>query len=260
MKKLLLLLSLLISSCVSNEYVIYRDQNPSYVSKSSNVDRLMDATVAIVKGEDEEDFGSTEVLDTRESKNFAFCTGVFVSQTQVLTAHHCIARRKVVQGFFGPSVVQDNDVSPVGDVKKISTRWLMSDPLTFSDYRLFVVTKILKENDLALLEIKQGEDMTFARTFLRVADPKSVTRGSIAFVLGHPLSLPYSLSDGLISKPILKVGEGYYILHSAPVYYGNSGGPLINNNGDLIGIVSMLADTPHLALSVHTDAIVSFLQ
>jgi len=72
--------------------------------------------------------------------------------------------------------------------------------------------------------------------------------GQEAFVVGHPLGLVGSLSAGVISGlnrsfPLAngKTIEGM-IQFDAAVNPGNSGGPLLNRNGQVIGIVTGLAN------------------
>ncbi len=72
--------------------------------------------------------------------------------------------------------------------------------------------------------------------------------GDEAFVVGHPLGLVDSLSSGVISGldrsfPLAngKTLAGM-IQFDAAVNPGNSGGPLLNRNGEVIGIVTGLAN------------------
>ncbi|MDQ4096558.1 MAG: trypsin-like peptidase domain-containing protein, partial [Actinomycetota bacterium] len=72
--------------------------------------------------------------------------------------------------------------------------------------------------------------------------------GDEAFVVGHPLGLVGSLSVGVISGldrsfPLAngKTLSGM-IQFDAAVNPGNSGGPLLNRNGEVIGIVTGLAN------------------
>ena len=72
--------------------------------------------------------------------------------------------------------------------------------------------------------------------------------GDEAFVVGHPLGLTGSLSTGVISGldrsfPLANGRTmGGMIQFDAAVNPGNSGGPLLNRNGQVIGIVTGLAN------------------
>lgn len=73
--------------------------------------------------------------------------------------------------------------------------------------------------------------------------------GDEAFVVGHPLGLVGSLSAGVISglDRSFPLGNGRsiegMIQFDAAVNPGNSGGPLLNRNGQVIGIVTGLASS-----------------
>ena len=56
------------------------------------------------------------------------------------------------------------------------------------------------------------------------------------FVIGHPEGLRFTLSTGIISQ-ILRT-----IQISAPVSPGNSGGPVFDDKGELVAIVTSMVD------------------
>ncbi len=72
--------------------------------------------------------------------------------------------------------------------------------------------------------------------------------GDEVFPLGHPLGLTHSLSGGVVSAldRSIKVGSGQtlegLIQFDAAVNPGNSGGPLLNRDGQVVGIVTGLAN------------------
>ena len=62
--------------------------------------------------------------------------------------------------------------------------------------------------------------------------------GSRIFALGSPIGLQSSITSGVVSSPsrkLLQIGEALQV--DAPVNPGNSGGPLIDEQGELTGIV-----------------------
>ena len=67
--------------------------------------------------------------------------------------------------------------------------------------------------------------------------------GEQVYALGNPLGdYPYSVSDGIISgkNRIRKgiMGKFGFLQTTATIIWGNSGGPLFDNNGKIIGIVN----------------------
>lgn len=100
--------------------------------------------------------------------------------------------------------------------------------------KTYWVSSILMESvakDIAIIQIKGS-----GFTYLPIADSSKVVGGQRIYTIGSPLGLTNTISDGLISNP-LRYASGYpYIQISAPVSHGNSGGPLINEYGQVIGI------------------------
>ena len=61
--------------------------------------------------------------------------------------------------------------------------------------------------------------------------------GESIFVIGHPEGLKYTLSTGIISRM-----ENSTLQISAPISPGNSGGPVYDQQGNLLGVVSSTLD------------------
>ena len=66
----------------------------------------------------------------------------------------------------------------------------------------------------------------------------SVTTGETVYVLGSSLGLTGTFSEGLVSTAERDVGGILYIQISAPISHGNSGGPVVNTIGQVVGIAS----------------------
>ncbi len=66
---------------------------------------------------------------------------------------------------------------------------------------------------------------------------RSVVEGANIFVIGHPEGLRFTLSTGIISRL-----HGSTLQISAPVSPGNSGGPVFDDRGQLVGIVTSMVD------------------
>ncbi len=86
--------------------------------------------------------------------------------------------------------------------------------------------------DLALLWV--GRNAGSAEFDQPIAPPRD---GENIFVIGHPEGLKFTLSTGIVSGL-----RGQSIQISAAVSPGNSGGPIYDNRGNLIGIVSSKFD------------------
>ncbi len=66
---------------------------------------------------------------------------------------------------------------------------------------------------------------------------KSPLIGSRAYVIGSPKGYEFSISDGLISQVQRVDGFNQYQV-SCPFSPGNSGGPILNNQGEVVGIAA----------------------
>ena len=70
-----------------------------------------------------------------------------------------------------------------------------------------------------------------------LAPANDVKPGESVYVIGHPEGLNFSISNGIVSR------TGNEIVQiSAPVSPGNSGGPVYNERGELVGVVSFKMD------------------
>jgi len=104
--------------------------------------------------------------------------------------------------------------------------------------RTYPVTGALaidEEADLALLKVDLPEEKS------RVL-PLSTTlpeEGEQIFLIGNPLRLEGSVSDGIVSAVREVPDVGRIIQVTAPVSHGNSGSPLFNMRGQVIGIVTV---------------------
>jgi len=102
------------------------------------------------------------------------------------------------------------------------------------------------DNDIAVLAVTQLPE-TFAPAIL--GNPNAMRIGDEVYVVGNPLGLTGSMSAGVISgfdrsftPPNLGYALTRLIQFDAAVNTGTSGGPLLNRNGEVIGIVVALAN------------------
>jgi S1-C subfamily serine protease len=113
--------------------------------------------------------------------------------------------------------------------------------------------------DLALLRIDLARPVDGGRVDtkpLTLGNSEDVVVGEHAVVIGNPLGLESTLTDGLVSSRRLYAGRPW-IQFSAPIGSGNSGGPVLNMRGEVIGITTasiangMVAQNLNLAVPVN---------
>ena len=93
-------------------------------------------------------------------------------------------------------------------------------------------------SDLAVIKIPSGDVDRVAR----LGDSDSVRPGQKAIAIGNPFGLSHTLTTGIVSalNRSIRSEDGNQIddliQTDAAINPGNSGGPLLNSNGDVIGI------------------------
>ncbi len=94
------------------------------------------------------------------------------------------------------------------------------------------------ETDLALLKLNEK-----ALPFLPLADSDSVEQGQLVLAFGSPMGLDNSVTMGVVSSPARQLRPDdpmIYIQTDAPINPGNSGGPLVNSQGAIVGINTLI--------------------
>ena len=100
------------------------------------------------------------------------------------------------------------------------------------------VIGIDRETDLAVLKVDR-EDLPF----LEFGDSEALRPGEIVFAFGSPLGLQNSVSMGVVSsvaRQLRPEDPMIYIQSDAAVNPGNSGGPLVDTDGKVVGINTLI--------------------
>jgi serine protease Do len=101
-----------------------------------------------------------------------------------------------------------------------------------------------KSSDLAVLKISPSNtDEKFKPAIFGNADKARI--GDIVLTMGNPYGLGVSVSQGIISAKSRSIGlsEQQYIQTDAAINQGNSGGPMFNIDGEVIGVNSAIFKT-----------------
>ena len=125
----------------------------------------------------------------------------------------------------------------VNGAKRITVR--LFDGREFKEVRLIGIDP---NTDVAVLKIDTQEELPV----LSFADSDKVKVGQFAIAIGNPFQLNYTVTTGIVS------GKGRSLLPAFTMHYqdfiqtdawinrGNSGGPLLNIHGEVIGINSAI--------------------
>ncbi|MDA3856686.1 MAG: trypsin-like peptidase domain-containing protein [Roseovarius sp.] len=134
-------------------------------------------------------------------------SGFIISQDGgIVTNHH------VIDGA-------DKVLVKLSDGRELEATVVGSDPLT----------------DIALLRIEAADDL-LAITF---GTSEEMRAGDEVFAVGNPFGLGGTVTSGIVSATSRNINSGPYddfIQTDASINRGNSGGPLFNNKGEVIGV------------------------
>ena len=91
-----------------------------------------------------------------------------------------------------------------------------------------------EHKDLALVKADPGGQLLHQ---VRLGTVAEVKPGDPVVVIGNPLGEEFSVTDGIVSQ--IRNQEGYETIQTtAPISPGNSGGPLFNERGEVVGVVT----------------------
>lgn len=98
-----------------------------------------------------------------------------------------------------------------------------------------------EETDLAVLKIEANRELPF----IKLGNSDEAQVGDWVLAIGSPFGLDQTVTAGIISKTRRETPYGSqfqkFIQTDAAINRGNSGGPLVDMNGDVIGINSQIA-------------------
>lgn len=113
-----------------------------------------------------------------------------------------------------------------------------------------------EDKDIAVLGI---DGVKF--TPIAVADFQALKVGEEVYAIGAPKSMAYTLTKGVVSAKDRKVGNYTYIQTDAAINEGNSGGPLLNDEGHVIGVNTLkMLDSEGIGLAIPAPVIVQYIQ
>jgi len=96
------------------------------------------------------------------------------------------------------------------------------------------------ETDLAVIRIENGREFPY----VRIGNSDAVQVGDWAVAIGSPFGLESTVTAGIVSAKGRDIGTQQFqrfIQTDAAINRGNSGGPLVNIRGEVIGVNTMIA-------------------
>ncbi|AOR23482.1 S1C family serine protease [Clostridium taeniosporum] len=116
------------------------------------------------------------------------------------------------------------------------------------------VTKIDTKMDLALIKVDEN------LIPLKLASEDKISIGKEVYAIGAPEDIPYTMTKGIVSAKNRKIRNHEYIQIDASINSGNSGGPLVDENGEVMGINTMkILDAEGIGFAIGTSKINDFI-
>ncbi|MDB4673475.1 trypsin-like peptidase domain-containing protein [Verrucomicrobiales bacterium] len=126
-------------------------------------------------------------------------------------------------------------------------------------YQLKSVHATDRKADLALLRTTVSPP-----SHLLLAPPDSLAQGDRVIAMGNPQGLEFSVTEGVLSalrEPMLDAAYGRMLQVAIPIEQGNSGGPLLDMQGRVQGLLSVKSlVTPNLGFASPADSVRSLLE
>lgn len=143
------------------------------------------------------------------------------------------------QGLGSGFLISDTQILTAAHVVDVADRLLVN----FHDGEIMEaqVTSSFDEPDIALITLSAPKKNAKIAT---LGDSDKVKVGEQVFIVGAPFGLAHSLSSGYISGRIKNnlatnpFTNSEYLQTDAAINTGNSGGPMFNLDGEVVGIVS----------------------
>jgi len=167
-------------------------------------------------------------------KQSGLCSGVVIDEIgHILTNFHCVYKQNYIRlYYYDADDWQNYEVNVIG-----------LDPLA----------------DLALLKVIGKEEPIPYLEFAK--DAGKIKAGTDVFALGHPMGMAWTVTKGIVSStdrytrhPFIKA-----IQTDSAINKGNSGGPLMNMKGEIVGInaliISKISENAGVALSIRGDIV-----
>lgn len=141
-------------------------------------------------------------------------------------------------GFFvGKNIIATNN-HVVQGANRLTVMINTPDGITEYAAKVLCVDKV---NDLALISVEDKDFVPYTSLPYTIY-PKTIDVGSPIFTMGYPMEnimgSEIKITDGIISSKTGYQGDVVTYQISAPIQPGNSGGPMFDKAGNLVGITS----------------------
>jgi hypothetical protein len=156
----------------------------------------------------------------------------------------------------GAGVVVNTDGSTITCGHVIKNATTVEVTLADGSKTSATVQKADEALDLAILKVARAN-----LPAAQFASSATIERGAQVAAIGSPLGLENSLTTGVVSAPVREINGRKYIQIDAALNQGSSGGPVINDKGQVVGIAAVIAkQAEKVGFAIPADVVVRFLQ
>ncbi len=112
------------------------------------------------------------------------------------------------------------------------------------NYEVVIEGKLIPKQIAKVVFLDQKYDLAFIKapfqdltnTSIDIERIQKLREGDLVIAVGHPFGLKYTATQGIVSNTMHMQNDIQYIQHDAALNPGNSGGPLINEAGHVVGV------------------------
>lgn len=221
-----LFIFLLIICVILLSFLAYRKLNPPQTVTKDKSDRETPVVSAIKKASPAVvNLQTTSILPEMEDTSVSGTGSIIDPSGIILTNLHVVSKAELINVTLSTGA-------------SYKARMIVSDP----------------ENDIALLKIENPQLGLPVIPFMR---PWKLMLGETVIAVGNPYGLDGTITVGILSGINRSLADGESVLFSdllqtdAAVFPGNSGGPLINLDGCMIGMnMAVKRNTPGISFAV----------
>lgn len=207
-----------------------------------------------------------ETLDAHNLKSdrLISCSGTWISQTEILTAYHCV--------IYGSKLMDetdvDMDIAQLGLTSVVGRhlRFAVKSDLDFTQDRRETVTM---SRDAIIDRVSVPDDLAIIKTTgyvhkgrYAVVASRPIEQGEPIHAMSHTFGLAYGYTRGYVSFPNRKISLSYAVGQTvvmqvaSDMSHGSSGGGVFDSENRLIGVTVAIAnELPSVTMVIHHEKV-----